>query len=96
MADLATQLHDDPNNYINDPNVEIAWAMKAAERASVHMNLIMATDTRALKLTKHQEEMHKQFREAFPSMDVEKVSCSTVNCDIVRYLGDGGRAERRQ
>ncbi|KAH7728438.1 putative polysaccharide biosynthesis protein [Aphelenchoides avenae] len=74
MADLATQLHDDPNNYINDPNVEIAWAMKAAERASVHMNLIMATDTRALKLTKHQEEMHKQFREAFPSMDVEEVT----------------------
>ena len=32
MADLATQLHDDPEKYENDPTIEIAWAIKAADR----------------------------------------------------------------
>ena len=73
MADLATQLHDDPEKYINDPNVEVAWAIKAAERASIHINMLMAVDTRKLKLTKDQAEIYQKFRELFPDLNVEKV-----------------------
>uniref|UniRef100_A0AC35F443 Polysaccharide biosynthesis domain-containing protein n=1 Tax=Panagrolaimus sp. PS1159 TaxID=55785 RepID=A0AC35F443_9BILA len=74
MADLATQLHDDPEKYINDPNVEIAWAMKAAERAGVHMNILLSVDTNKLKLTKDQAEIYEKFRELFPNLNAEKVT----------------------
>lgn len=73
MADLATQLHDNPTNYINDTNVEVAWAMKAAESASIHMNLLLAVDTRKLELNKHQKQVCERFRVYFPDMDVEYV-----------------------
>jgi len=39
MSDIATQFND-AQNYINDPNIEIAWAIKASEYSSVHVYLI--------------------------------------------------------
>uniref|UniRef100_A0A914XSA9 Polysaccharide biosynthesis domain-containing protein n=1 Tax=Panagrolaimus superbus TaxID=310955 RepID=A0A914XSA9_9BILA len=81
MADLATQLHDDPEKYINDPNVEFAWAMKAAERAGVHMNILLSVDTNKLKLTKDQTEVYDKFRELFPKLNVEKVSDQELKGD---------------
>jgi hypothetical protein len=38
MADLVKQLNDEPSNYINDPNIEIAWAKKATEIAAIHVS----------------------------------------------------------
>ena len=74
MADLVTQLTDTADNYVNDPGFEFAWACKAAERAGVHMNLILAVDTKKLQLTKDQPEVYEKFRERFPDMNVESVS----------------------
>ncbi|KAI1718063.1 polysaccharide biosynthesis domain-containing protein [Ditylenchus destructor] len=82
MADLATQLHDDPQNYVNDQNVEVAWAIKAAESASIHMNLLLAVqDTTKLRLNKHQDEIYAKFRELFRDMDVENVTEDNLKGD---------------
>lgn len=67
------KLHDDPQNYVNDANVEVAWAIKAAESASIHLNLLMAVDTKNLKLNKYQDEVYTAFRRHFPNLDVERV-----------------------
>jgi hypothetical protein len=41
MSDIVTQISDDAQNYVNDPNIEIAWAIKASETASVYVNLFI-------------------------------------------------------
>uniref|UniRef100_A0A7E4VQP9 Polysacc_synt_4 domain-containing protein n=1 Tax=Panagrellus redivivus TaxID=6233 RepID=A0A7E4VQP9_PANRE len=81
MADLATQLNDDGDNYINDPSLEFAWVMQATEKASIHMNVIMAVDTRKLKLTKDQDEIYAKFREMFPNLDVRSVDENELKAD---------------
>ena len=64
--------------YVNDSSIEMAWAIRAAECASIHMNiLISAPDTRNLKLNKMQNEVYKRFRELFVEFDVEKVFAYT-------------------
>lgn len=74
MTDLETQLSDpNPENYINDANIEMAWAIKASEMASIHMNLLLSVDPSKLKLNKHQENVYKKFREIFPELNVERV-----------------------
>ena len=74
-AVLPVDSSTDADNYVNDPAIEMAWAIKAAEAASIHMNLLLAVeDTRQLKLNKMQEEIHAKFREKFPDLSVERVS----------------------
>lgn len=72
--DIACQLTDDASKYHNDPALEVAWACNAAERASIHMNLLLSCDTRNLSLHKHSRLVYDHFREKFPEMNVEKVS----------------------
>uniref|UniRef100_A0A914CIL2 Polysaccharide biosynthesis domain-containing protein n=1 Tax=Acrobeloides nanus TaxID=290746 RepID=A0A914CIL2_9BILA len=82
MVDLETQLSDNSDKYINDPSIELAWALKAAERATIHMNLLMSVDTKLLKLTKHDKEIYQKFREIFPEMNVEEVIEAQLKGDI--------------
>uniref|UniRef100_A0A0N5BKU5 Polysacc_synt_4 domain-containing protein n=1 Tax=Strongyloides papillosus TaxID=174720 RepID=A0A0N5BKU5_STREA len=74
MADLVTQLTAPPEDYINDPSIELAWAMKASERASIHQNLLLSCDTKTLKLNKNQDDIYKSFREIFPDLNIEMVT----------------------
>ncbi|KAL3110677.1 hypothetical protein niasHT_017555 [Heterodera trifolii] len=73
MVDLCSQLNDNVEKYENDANVEILWAIKAAESASIHMNILLAVDSTKLKLNKHQDEVYTRFRQLFPDLDVFKV-----------------------
>ncbi|VDN56481.1 unnamed protein product [Dracunculus medinensis] len=65
-------------NYVNDTSVEMAWACKAVERAHIHMNLILNSDTTNLTLHKLQDSLYNEFRRLFPEMNVETVSVSEV------------------
>lgn len=47
--------------------------LQAAERASVHMNLLLSTNTKELKLHKKHGLLYEKFRELFPDMNVEEV-----------------------
>ncbi|VDL83687.1 unnamed protein product [Nippostrongylus brasiliensis] len=66
--------YGDASKYVNDASIEMAWAMKAAERANVHMNLLMCCDTKVLRLNKFQDVIHTSFRKSFPEIDVHKVT----------------------
>ncbi|CAD6184509.1 unnamed protein product [Caenorhabditis auriculariae] len=66
--------YGDAEKYVNDESIEMAWAIQAAERANIHMNLVMCCNTKLLRLNKFQDEILKSFRERFPDLNVEKVS----------------------
>lgn len=85
MADLETQLSDNnPEHYINDSSIEMAWAIKATEIASIHMNLLLSVNPTKLKLNKHQENVYKRFRELFPDLNVKTVR---IILKITLFLG---------
>ncbi|XP_076242204.1 protein PBDC1 [Calliopsis andreniformis] len=57
----------------NDPTVEGMWAIKAMEHATVYFNLLCAVDPKYLKLTPHDEQIYKCFRDVFPDLRVDKI-----------------------
>lgn len=57
----------------NDPSVEAMWAMKAMEHAEVYFNILCSVDPKYLKLTPHDEQIYKTFREVFPDLKVDKI-----------------------
>ncbi|CAB3407688.1 unnamed protein product [Caenorhabditis bovis] len=83
MTDAQQQDIDygDGEKYVNDESIEIAWAIKAGERANVHMNLIMRCNTRILRLNKMQDEIVSSFRKEFPDLNVEKVTHKELKDD---------------
>ncbi|PIO55630.1 hypothetical protein TELCIR_22982, partial [Teladorsagia circumcincta] len=58
---------------VSSPPFEVCYYFQAAERANVHMNLLMCCDTRVLRLNKLQDVIHASFRNTFPDLDVHKV-----------------------
>ncbi|KAL3998121.1 Polysaccharide biosynthesis family protein [Acanthocheilonema viteae] len=60
--------------YNNDPSFEIAWAIKAAERANIHMSLLLTCNTKELTMHKKFSIIYDKFRAVFPKMNVEKVT----------------------
>jgi hypothetical protein len=72
--DLRKQLCDDAENYVNDPMIEIQWAEMAAQKAQVHTNLILTSNTKVIKMCREQDLIIKHFRETFPDLSVREVS----------------------
>uniref|UniRef100_A0A915PJU0 Polysaccharide biosynthesis domain-containing protein n=1 Tax=Setaria digitata TaxID=48799 RepID=A0A915PJU0_9BILA len=60
--------------YANDPSFEIAWAVKAAERANIHMSLLLTCNTNELTMHKKYSVIYDKFRELFPKMNIEEVA----------------------
>ncbi|XP_043520766.1 protein PBDC1 [Frieseomelitta varia] len=58
----------------NDPSVEAMWAMKAMEHAEVYFNILCSVDPKFLKLTPHDEQIYKSFRDVFPNLKVDKIN----------------------
>lgn len=58
----------------NDPSVEAMWAMKAMEHAEVYFNILCSVDPKFLKLTPHDEQIYKSFRDAFADLKVDKIN----------------------
>ncbi|EZA48086.1 hypothetical protein X777_14195, partial [Ooceraea biroi] len=57
----------------NDPSVEAMWAIKAMEHAEVYFNILCSVDPKLLRLTPHDEQIRKAFRDVFPNMKVDKI-----------------------
>lgn len=86
--DLTTQLCDKAEKYENNPDVELQWLMQvqldlvlitlysylqATQKAQIHTNLLLTSDTKALKLCREQDTIISRFREAFPDLPVKEV-----------------------
>ncbi|XP_067879092.1 protein PBDC1 [Heterodontus francisci] len=59
------------DDYGNDQNLEMMWAMKAYEHAEIYFNLICSVDPRFLKLTREDDQIYEKFRKQFRDMKVD-------------------------
>ncbi|GFO42026.1 polysaccharide biosynthesis domain containing 1 [Plakobranchus ocellatus] len=73
LQSVGASLSQDAENYGNSKDVELRWAMKAMDHATVHYNLISSVDASRLRLTKIDDKIYKQFREEFPDFDVANI-----------------------
>lgn len=60
----------DADNYMNNPDIEMSWAIKAIGHAETYYNLISSVDPKHLKLTPKDDTIYKKFREDFPDFNV--------------------------
>jgi len=71
---VANALSDSAENYINDPSIEAAWAIRAYENAETHMSILVSCDPQHLKLSDQDDELYKEFRLRFPDLPVAVVN----------------------
>nr|XP_030703042.1 protein PBDC1 isoform X2 [Globicephala melas] len=58
-------------SYGNDPDIEMAWAMRAMQHAEVYYKLISSVDPQFLKLTKVDDQIYSEFRENFKKLRID-------------------------
>ena len=61
------------DSYVNDTGVELQWAMAATQKAKIHTELLLSTNTSELKLCRNDEQIHQEFRQTFPNLAVTNV-----------------------
>ncbi|XP_032705617.1 protein PBDC1 isoform X3 [Lontra canadensis] len=71
LASVAHALSLPAESYGNDPDIEMAWAMKAMQHAEVYYKLISSVDPRFLKLTKVDDQIYSEFRENFEKLRID-------------------------
>lgn len=57
----------------NDSSVEAMWAVKAIEHAEVYFNILCSVDPKLLRLTPHDNQIYKAFKDTFPDIEVDKI-----------------------
>ncbi|XP_012283541.1 protein PBDC1 [Orussus abietinus] len=57
----------------NDQTVEAMWAMKAWEHAEIYFNILCSVDPKLLRLSPHDDQIYKLFREVFPDLAVDVI-----------------------
>jgi len=55
------------------PATQVQWASIAMKHAETYSKLLTAVDGKDIHLTKHDDEMYKQFKQDFPEVDVRNV-----------------------
>ncbi|CAD7691000.1 unnamed protein product [Nyctereutes procyonoides] len=58
-------------SYGNDPDIEMAWAMKAMQHAEVYYKLISSVDPQFLKLTKVDDQIYSEFWKNFEKLRID-------------------------
>nr|SVE70773.1 EOG090X0HAI [Daphnia similis]SVE71402.1 EOG090X0HAI [Daphnia similis]SVE72035.1 EOG090X0HAI [Daphnia similis]SVE72662.1 EOG090X0HAI [Daphnia similis] len=70
----ASVLERPAEEFVNDSMIEELWAIKAFEHAEIYFNLLSSVDPKLLRLTKHDDQLYKHFRETFPDLNVATVT----------------------
>ncbi|XP_032755563.1 uncharacterized protein LOC116898356, partial [Rattus rattus] len=68
---IAHALSYPPKSYGNDPDTEMAWAIRAMQHAEVYYKLTASVDSQFLKLTKVDDQIYSEFREIFETLRVD-------------------------
>ncbi|XP_008771571.1 protein PBDC1 isoform X1 [Rattus norvegicus] len=68
---IAHALSYPPESYGNDPDIEMAWAIRAMQHAEVYYKLISSVDPQFLKLTKVDDQIYSEFRENFETLRID-------------------------
>ncbi|TGZ58886.1 hypothetical protein CRM22_009383 [Opisthorchis felineus] len=65
----------DVKNYVNDPNIELQWAIRSYEHAETHFRLLCSvSDLAGLRLTRMDDQIYEEFGKVFPDLDVSILS----------------------
>ncbi|XP_037092096.1 protein PBDC1-like [Pollicipes pollicipes] len=78
LGNAASVLSRPADEFGNDASLEAAWAVKASEHADVYFNIICSVDPKLLRLTPHDDEIYKRFREQFPELPVQKLTTDQI------------------
>ncbi|XP_038045955.1 protein PBDC1-like [Patiria miniata] len=68
----------------NDENLELRWAIKAYHHAETYFNLISSVDNRVLKLTKQDDDIYHSFREHFPDLKVDVIDQEELKSEAAK------------
>lgn len=71
LVSLAQALSLPAESYGNDPDIEMAWAMRAMQHAEVYYRLISSVDPQFLKLTKVDDLIYSEFRQNFEELKID-------------------------
>ncbi|XP_041500467.1 protein PBDC1-like [Microtus oregoni] len=71
VVSVAHSLSLPAESYGNDPDIEMAWAIRAMQHAEVYYKLISSVDPQFLKLTKVDDQIYSEFRENFEKLRVD-------------------------
>ncbi|XP_007956722.1 protein PBDC1 [Orycteropus afer afer] len=71
LLSVAHALSLPAESYGNDPDIEMAWAMRAMQHAEVYYKLISSVDPQFLKLTKVDDQIYTEFRDSFEKLRID-------------------------
>ncbi|KAB0338710.1 hypothetical protein FD755_025174 [Muntiacus reevesi] len=71
LVSVAHALSLPAESYGNDPDIEMAWAMRAMQHAEIYYKLISSVDPQFLKLTKVDDHIYSEFRENFKNLRID-------------------------
>lgn len=71
VVSVAHALSLPAESYGNDPDIEMAWAMRAMQHAEVYYKPISSVDPQFLKLTKVDDQIYSEFWQNFEKLRVD-------------------------
>ncbi|CAB4015129.1 Hypothetical predicted protein [Paramuricea clavata] len=68
----------DASKYVNDPTLEVAWAMKAYDHAEIYFNLISSIDCSDLNFTSHDNEIYNKFKTEMKDIKIDTLDLNDL------------------
>ncbi|RWS29476.1 protein PBDC1-like protein [Leptotrombidium deliense] len=78
---LSSILRSPAEDFVNDPEIEQLWAIKAVEQMTVYFNLIKSVSTKELKLTPQDDLIYSEFRTEFPDFKVDVIDLESLKSE---------------
>ncbi|XP_053212846.1 protein PBDC1-like [Panonychus citri] len=69
------------DEFVNDPEIEHLWTIKAVDQMIVHYNLISSVPPKDLKLTKKDDIIYEKFCQSFPDFPCDKFKTEDLKSD---------------
>ncbi|XP_006873807.1 PREDICTED: protein PBDC1 [Chrysochloris asiatica] len=84
LVSVAHALSLPAESYCNDPDIEMAWAMRAMQHAEVYYKLISSVDPQFLKLTKVDDQIYFEFREIFEKLRIDVLDPEELKSELAK------------
>lgn len=84
VVSVAHALSLPAESYGNDPDIEMAWAMRAMQHAEVYYKLISSVDPQFLKLTKVDDQIYSEFREHFEKLKIDVLDPEELKSELAK------------
>ncbi|XP_012582717.1 PREDICTED: protein PBDC1 [Condylura cristata] len=84
LVSVAHALSLPAESYGNDPDIEMAWAMRAMQHAEVYYKLISSVDPQFLKLTKVDDQIYSEFRKNFEKLRIDVLDPEELKSELAK------------